>query len=47
MIYRPPPLGETTPLAVAAPPMPSIGRAMSEAEICAVVREVTDEEVAH
>ena len=47
IIYRPPPLGQSAPLPVAAPPMPSIGRAMSEDEICAVVRRVTDEEVAH
>jgi ectoine hydroxylase-related dioxygenase (phytanoyl-CoA dioxygenase family) len=50
VLHRPPPLGEAVPRPVAAPRAPSspvAGAAMSEAEICAVVREVTDAEVAH
>jgi hypothetical protein len=50
VVYRPPaPLGETgAPPAIPLPMVPpSAGEAMREQEVEAVVREVTDEEVAH
>ena len=49
VLYRPQALGETAAPPAIPPPMlpPSVGAAMSEEAIEAVVREVTDEEVAH
>ena len=48
VLYRPPPLGQAAaPPAPAVGPRPSVGEAMSEQEVENVVREVTDEEVAH
>jgi ectoine hydroxylase-related dioxygenase (phytanoyl-CoA dioxygenase family) len=53
VIFRPQPLGGDAPLPVTRPPIKLVAssssthRALSEAEIEAVVREVTDDEVAH
>lgn len=50
VLYRPIPIGAAAaPPAIAPPPMvsPSVGEAMTEQEVQAVVREVTDEEIAH
>lgn len=47
VVYLPPPLGETAASPAIPPLSPSVGEAMSEQQVEAVVREVTAEEVAH